>query len=73
MTLALGDGGYRGPLNAAIGWIIHYVGVMDGSIMIGPMAAEAKYVYAGIKNYFLAEVLASDNVLNIFIDMYVVE
>ena len=58
--LAFSDGGFRGPNQAAIGWIIYYVGTSDGKVLIEPLAAETQFVHEGMNESFLAEVLALD-------------
>ena len=59
--LAFSDGGYRGRNQAAIGWIMYYVGITGGRIQMEPLAAEAQFVSAGIHDSFTAEVLALDS------------
>ena len=58
--LAFSDGGYRGPNQAAIGWTIYLVDTSGSTILIEPLAAEAKFVSEGIHDSFLAEGLALD-------------
>ena len=61
---AFSDGGYRGHNQAAIGWIMFYVGRPEGEMWMEPLAAEAQFVTAGIHDSFTAEALALDACMN---------
>ena len=58
--LAFSDGGYRSPNCASIGWMIYYVGVVNGKVTLKPMAAEAIYFAESVHDSFQAELIALD-------------